>query len=144
MTTNAMQNFRHVVAPLRIFHGPESFDALPRELDRLGIRRAAIFCGASLARQGALLDRIRSAIGDRCAGIYSGVQAHSPLPAVIEAASELHRLGADAVIAVGGGSAIVTTRGATILLAERGTAHELCTSRDAAGDLRRLTSGYGW
>jgi alcohol dehydrogenase class IV len=131
-----MQNFRHIVAPLRIFHGPDSLDALPRELNRLGSRRAVIFCGASLARQASALDRIRSSMGDRCAGIYARVQAHSPLPAVMEAAIELQRLGADAVIAVGGGSAIVTARAASILLAERRNARELCTSRDEAGELR--------
>jgi alcohol dehydrogenase class IV len=39
------------------------------------------------------------------------------------------------VIAVGGGSAIVTARAASILLAEKGSAHELCTGRDANGKL---------
>lgn len=131
-----MQTFRHIVAPQRIFHGPDSLDALPRELDRLGSRGAVIFCGASLARQGSGLQRIRSVLGDRYAGIYARVQAHSPLPAVMEAAVELQRVGADAVIAVGGGSAIVTARAASILLAENVGAHELCTSRDAAGALR--------
>jgi alcohol dehydrogenase len=131
-----MQSFRHVVAPLRLFHGPDSLAMLPRELDRLGSRRAVIFCGASLARQGVALDGIRAAMGERCAGVYAQVQGHSPLPAVEAAAAELGRLGADAVIAVGGGSAVVTARAASILLAERGDARQLCTSRDEGGALR--------
>lgn len=52
------------------------------------------------------------------------------------AARELQRLQADAVIAVGGGSAIVTARAASILVAEQGDARSLCTARDAGGTLR--------
>jgi alcohol dehydrogenase len=131
-----MQSFRHIVPQLRLFHGTDSLAALPRELDRLGSRRAVIFCGSSLARQGTALDGIGAAMEDRCAGVYARVQAHSPLPAVEAAARELERLGADAVIAVGGGSAVVTARAASILLAERGDARQLCTSRDEGGALR--------
>ena len=131
-----MESFRHIVPPLRLFQGADSLAALPRELDRLGSRRAVIFCGASLARHGTALGGIQAAMGDRCAGVYAAVQAHSPLPAVEAAARELERLGADAVIAVGGGSAVVTARAASILLAERGDARQLCTSRDEGGALR--------
>ena len=69
-------------------------------------------------------------MGERCAGIFSGVRAHSPAPAVAEAAQRLRRLEADAVVAVGGGSAIVTARAASILLAENGDLRELCTAMD--------------
>ncbi len=44
-----MQSFRHIVPSLRLFHGTDSFAALPRELERLGSRRAVILCGASQA-----------------------------------------------------------------------------------------------
>src|SRR5690606_38946753 len=66
---------------------------------------------------------------------YAGVHAHSPLPAVQDAAAELARLQADAVIAVGGGSAMVTARAASILLAEQAPAHTLCTHTGADGRL---------
>jgi len=46
------------------------------------------------------------------------VQSNSPIPAVEEVARQLREFEADAVIAVGGGSAAVTARAATILLAE--------------------------
>lgn len=130
-----MQSFRHIAPPLRVFQGPNSLDSLPSELERLKSRRAVIFCGATLSRDAAIMDLVRSAMGDRCAGVYAGVRSKSPLPAVEEAAAELKRLGADAVVAVGGGSAIVTARAASILLAETGPAHDLCTRRDASGKL---------
>jgi alcohol dehydrogenase class IV len=130
-----MQDFRHIFPPLRIFNGADSLKQLGRELDRLDSRRAVICCGSSLAREASALELIRAEAGDRCAGVSAGVAAHSPLPNVEAAASELHRLQADAVIAVGGGSAVVTSRAASILLAEKGDARKLCTSRNASGEL---------
>lgn len=94
-----------------------------------------IVCGSSLARDGTA-GLVRDAIGERCAGVFAGVKAHSPLSAVETAAELLRDMHADAVVAVGGGSSIVTARAASILLAEQGDARELCTSRDASGSLR--------
>jgi alcohol dehydrogenase class IV len=131
-----MQSFQHVTPPLRLFQGADCLRSLPRELERLNSRRAVIVCGASLAREGGLLDLARSAMGERCAGVFGSVRAHSPAPAVIEAAQQLRRLEADAVVAVGGGSAIVTARAASILLAEEGDLASLSTTVDERGALR--------
>ena len=59
------------------------------------------------------------------------------MPSVEEGARLLERLGADGVVAVGGGSAVVSARASAILLAERKDVRELCTRRAADG---RLTS----
>jgi alcohol dehydrogenase class IV len=131
-----MRAFQHASPPLRVFQGPDSLRFLPRELDRLGSRRAVVMCGSSLARNDALLGQVLAAMADRCAGVLPGVKAHSPAPAVEDAARELRRLEADAVVAIGGGSAIVTARAASILLAERGGLASLATSVDADGRLR--------
>jgi alcohol dehydrogenase len=130
-----MLSFQYITPPLRLFHGPASLEHLGRELDRVKSKRAVIVCGSSLARQGALLDHVRSAMGDRCAGLVAQVRAHSPIPAVEAAAEALKRLQADAVVAVGGGSAIVTARAASILCAEGRDVRELCTTRDEKGGL---------
>ncbi len=135
MSTTNLASFRHLVPALRLFSGPDSLGMLGRELERIGSHRAVICCGASLAREGTA-ELVRAAMGERCAGIYPGVKAHSPLPAVEAAAAELKRLDVDCVIALGGGSAIVTARAASILLAEQGDARKLCTARDSNGTLR--------
>jgi len=131
----SMRSFQHLAAPLRLFHGADSLVQIGRELDRLKCKRAVIFCGATLSRQAALIDQVKAALGERCAGLYAGVRAHSPVPAVEEAARSLRELGADAVVAIGGGSAIVTARAASILLAENGSAQDLCTAMRADGTL---------
>src|ERR1700733_4878392 len=131
-----MRSFKHVSPPLRLFHGPDSLISLGRELERLGARRAMIFCGSSISRNATVLDVVRSALGDRYVGAFVGVCAHSPLPSVEAGTRELRRLDADAVVALGGGSAIVTARAASLLLTENGDARVLSTSQDKNGELR--------
>lgn len=131
-----MAVLRHLVPELRLFHGEGSLAALPGELARLGSTRAVVVCGASLARDAGALQLVQAALGERCAGVLACVRAHSPLDAVQAAADGLHALRADAVVAVGGGSAVVTARGASILLAEQADARQLCTQRGADGMLR--------
>jgi alcohol dehydrogenase class IV len=131
-----MRSFQHASPALRVFQGPDSLRFVGRELERLGSRRAVVMCGRSLSREGALLGQVLTVMADRCAGVFPGVRAHSPAPAVEEAARDLRRLEADAVVAIGGGSATVTARAATILLAEQGDLASLATSVDALGRLR--------
>lgn len=129
---------QHATPAFRTFCGDDALAALPRELARVGATRAVIFCGGSLVRRHPqALERVEAAIGDRLAGRFDGVREHSPLPSVEAGWNVLRDAGADAVIAVGGGSAIVTARAATILLAEAAEVRELCTRREADG---RLTS----
>ena len=128
---------QHTTAPFRTFCGADALVALPRELDRLGVRRVVVVCGASIRRHPSALERVESAAGDRLAGRFDGVRQHSPLPTVEAARRTLREAGADGVIAVGGGSAIVTARAATVLLAEDRDVRELCTRR---GDDGRLVS----
>jgi len=130
-----MRSYRHLVPELRLFYGPDSLQSLPRELERLNSRRAVIFCGNSLVQEEKALSLIQNALGEKHAGTLSLVQSHSPSNAVMKAAQELARLNADAIIAVGGGSAIVTARAASILLAEKRDPKQLCTSRDESGAL---------
>jgi alcohol dehydrogenase class IV len=84
-----MRPFRHLAPALRIFHGEDSLANLAGELDRADCRRAVIVCGASLSRTDGVIDIVRDAMGDRCAGVFTGVVAHSPVPAVEAAARAL-------------------------------------------------------
>lgn len=127
-----MQSFRHIVPALRLFSGVDSLKQLGPELERLDSQRAVVVCGASLAREQVLIRSVLSAAGGRCVAVCNGVVAHSPLPAVEAVARELAAQSADAVIALGGGSAVVTARAASILLAEQRDGRSLATARDPA------------
>jgi alcohol dehydrogenase len=129
-------SFQHITPPLRVFQGEDCLRFLGRELERLNSSRAVIMCGKSMMLETNMINIVQSAIGGRYAGIFSGVKAHSPKQSVIEAAQLLLELKADSVIAIGGGSAIVTARAASILLAEKGELESLSTVMDEKGVLR--------
>ena len=128
-----MRSFQHLETALRLFHGANALGALPVEIDRLKCSRAVVICGRSVAAQGGGLERIRDALGTRCAGVFDGVRRHSPVDTVEAAAALLQALNADAVVAAGGGSAIVTAHAAAIIAAEGKPAQELCTQRQPDG-----------
>jgi alcohol dehydrogenase class IV len=128
-------DLRHVTPAFRTFCGTGALRALPRELDRASASRAVIVCGPSLSRQPDTLSRLTDVLGDRLAGTFTGVRAHSPIPSVVAARDVLAAHNADAIVAVGGGSAVVTARAAAVLLAEQADIRELCTRREAGGRL---------
>ncbi|MGY6634570.1 MAG: iron-containing alcohol dehydrogenase [Alkalilacustris sp.] len=131
-----MKDFSHNAAPLRLHQGSAALHRLARDMDRAGVGRAVLVTGASLAAPGALAERVRAALGPRVVAIWDGVRPHSPLPTVLAAARALDGHRADAVVALGGGSAVVTARAAAIALAEGPDLRALATHRDAAGRLR--------
>jgi len=118
---------------LRLFSGADSLDSLVRELKRNGCRRAMIVCGRSVAASDAMAG-LRGALGSLLAGECASVRPNSPVSAVLGVAAELESRDADGVIAVGGGSAAVTARAASILVAEKRPPQALCTRRLDSGE----------
>jgi alcohol dehydrogenase class IV len=123
----ATGSFRHFAPASRIFYGEDCLTHLPAELTRIGARRAVVFCGRTLAQATPGLATIQAALGPLYAGVFAGVVEQTPLGPGAAGADALRDMQADAVIALGGGSAVVTARAATVLYGEGGTAHELCT-----------------
>ncbi len=119
--------FRYVAPAFRIFAGRDALAQLPRELRRLGAGRVLLVCAPSVAREGTLLKRIQGLLEGSVAAIFDGVRKESPLPAVEAGVDLARRVRPDAILAVGGGSTVVTARAITILLAEEKPAHELAT-----------------
>jgi alcohol dehydrogenase class IV len=137
-----LSQIQHATPAFRTFCGDNALAALPRETERLGCHRVALVGGPWLASHPAALGRIEAALGERLVARFDDVEEHSPVPTVEAAARLLTDSGADAVIALGGGSSIVTARAATILLAEGKNVRELCTRRGPDGRLvsPRLTA----
>ena len=116
--------------PKRVRFGRGSIRALPDLLADLGTSRAAVICGRSVAG-GEMLERVKSALGPHYAGVFAGVMAHTPFENVRQAASMVRSLRADAVITVGGGSAIDAGKGVVLLSAVDG-------SREDEPNIQRL------
>jgi alcohol dehydrogenase class IV len=136
-----MLSYQYLAPELRVFHGEDSLGALKRELERSGSRRAVVVCGRTIGRSDALV-ALRALLGSLLAGVTASAREHSPVSGVEEAARFLDEARADAVIAVGGGSAAVTARAAAIVLGEKKPLTELCTRRlpDGKFDSPRLTA----
>lgn len=119
-------SYRYSGSLARIFAGDDALAQLSGEVKRAGAARAFVICSGSIVKSG-LLGRVEGLLGGLCAGSFDRVQAESPLPPVLSAVGAARDAGADLIIALGGGSAVVTARATTILLAEEGDVHELCT-----------------
>ena len=123
----ATGDFRFVGYPIRVHAGPDAICKLVGEVDRLRLKRVLVVCGQSILTKTDLIDRVKGVLGERVAGVFSGGQTGSPVTSVLEGVAAAREVDADGIVSVGGGSAVVTARGITILLAENGTAQEICT-----------------
>jgi len=93
----------------RVVYGKPAGAAVLAEAERLGAKRVFVTTSKSVA-QSPLLADVVSALGNRHAGTYAGMTAHSPRPCVIEGARLAREAEADLVVSVGGGSAIDATK----------------------------------
>ena len=93
----------------RVVYGRAAGPALRAEAERLGAKRVFVTTTKSVGQSALLADVIKE-LGDRYAGVYAGITAHSPRPCVIEGAQLAREAKADLLVAVGGGSAIDATK----------------------------------
>ncbi|MEK7879008.1 MAG: iron-containing alcohol dehydrogenase, partial [candidate division NC10 bacterium] len=103
------QSFVHLPVD-RVTYGAGALADLPREVERLGKRRAFVITGNSIASKTGLLDRVVSLLGDRCAGTFAGSVQHVPKRTILEAAAGAREAQADCLVSLGGGSPIDTTK----------------------------------
>ena len=93
----------------RVVYGRPAGAAVRAEAERLGARRVFVTTTKSVAQSALLADVIKE-LGDRYAGVYAGITAHSPRPCVVEGAQRAREARADLIVTVGGGSAIDATK----------------------------------
>jgi maleylacetate reductase len=92
--------FEYEVLPARIVFGPGASDRVAGEVDRLGAGCALVV--ASERRASGLQQRL----GPRCAGTFTAVVQHVPVETAAAARQLAGQLGADCLVACGGGSAV--------------------------------------
>jgi maleylacetate reductase len=84
----------------RVVFGPGTLARLPEELDALGAARVLLLASERHAAA------VRSVVGDRVAGHFAAVVQHVPEVAAADARALADDVRPDALLAVGGGSAI--------------------------------------
>ena len=116
------------LAPSQRFHvGAGAISQIYGEAKRVGAQRAFIIASNTLSRTGDLVDKVRDALGDLYVGVFDGAKRESPLPAVMAGVDAVKAANPDVIVAVGGGSAIVTARAITIIVGEGKSVEEMYT-----------------
>src|SRR5437016_3927342 len=79
---------------------------LDGELQRLGVDRAFVVTTRSVAANSALFGALRTQLGPRFVGSFSGISQHAPASTVAAAVAEARSVRPDVLISFGGGSPI--------------------------------------
>jgi maleylacetate reductase len=87
-----------------VVFGHPAAGAILAQMDRVGSNRAFLMVSGTLNRQTDEIQKIRQALGARCAGVFDAMPAHTPREAVIAAANAARDVKADLIVTVGGGS----------------------------------------
>ncbi len=70
-----------------VFGRPAS-EAIVEQLNRLGAKRAFLMVSGTLNRETDVIENIRRAMGQRCAGTFDAMPPHTPRTAVIAASEQ--------------------------------------------------------
>ena len=103
----------------QVIYGKPFAAAAAAEVERLGARAVFLMVGGTLSRETDVLTQFRDALGNRVAGVWTRMGAHSPREDVIAAAAAARAAKADLIVTLGGGS---VTDGAKMV--------ELCLAAD--------------
>jgi alcohol dehydrogenase len=88
--------------PSRVVFGRDRVSGLGQELRQLGSRKVLLLSGRSVAEKTDAVRRVKSALGDACVGVYSGLTQRAPLATAV-AATRLALDGeVDTLVGVGG------------------------------------------
>ena len=124
------------VWPKRMILGEGSMSALGALLEDLGASRALVLCGKTVA-SGSLLEQTRAALAERFCGVFDQVGAHTPITMVEDALAMVRATQADAVVTVGGGSAIDAGKGVKLVSMTAGSLDPYFVRYGDHGEMRQ-------
>jgi len=96
-------SFVYAPLPARVVFGTGSLAQLRQELSELAVKRALVVC---TPEQTALADEVARRLGDQFAGIFPKAVMHVPVEVARQASDYARSIGADCIVAAGGGSTI--------------------------------------
>ena len=94
------------IGPARVTHGAGCARTLPGVAGELGAQRVVVVTGPTIADATNLLWYVEQLLGPLHTGSYTGVTPHTPEETVAEALDLVRAAEADALVSLGGGSAI--------------------------------------
>jgi alcohol dehydrogenase class IV len=99
----ADERFLYTGLPSRVLFGAGTLASVRGEAERLAMSRALVLTTPPQIDHGR---HVAALLGDRAAGVFNGAVMHTPIEVTREALAAVRQLGADGVVAIGGGSTI--------------------------------------
>jgi maleylacetate reductase len=96
-------SFVFTAQPSRVVFGSGSMGRLAEEIKALGAKKALVLCTPEQRKQAKLVVDI---LGPLSGGVYDGALMHVPIESARKAREYSRNLGADCIVAIGGGSTI--------------------------------------
>jgi len=103
----------------RVIFGKAAAEAVLETADKLARRRIFIVASKTLSRKTDVIPRIRTALGDRCVGLFDDCVEHVPRSSVLRLAEAVKGSAPDLVVTVGGGTPVDTVKVMLVCLSER-------------------------
>jgi len=104
----------------KIIFGPDTAKDVGMEVDSLGCSRALIVTDSYISSKTDLAERVKTALGKFCAGVFDGCEPDSGVHIVDKGTEMGRKVKADCLVSVGGGSSIDTAKGMAICLKKGG------------------------
>ncbi|MFD1564008.1 iron-containing alcohol dehydrogenase family protein [Haloarchaeobius amylolyticus] len=98
--------FRFDYDPATISFGAGCVDDLAADLERRGLERALLVCGSTVGSTPAVIDPVRTGLGDRLAGVFDETTPKKRLATALEGRERLREVDADVIVSLGGGSSL--------------------------------------
>jgi maleylacetate reductase len=87
-----------------VIYGRPFAEAVKEQVEQSGATAVFLLASGTLARETGLVGQLRDALGNRLAGVYARIGAHTPRTDVFDAANAARAAGADLLLTLGGGS----------------------------------------
>jgi maleylacetate reductase len=100
----------------RVIFGNPAAASIVAESERLAAKRVFVLSGQTLSRRTGEVAKVKAALGERFAGVFDHMPAHSPRDAVVACANAAREAGCDLLVTIGGGSVTDGGKAVTICL----------------------------
>ena len=116
-----------------IVSGRGSTADLATEVAACDAERALVVTGRTVGSTDAVMDPVREGLGDRLAGVFAETTPEKRLATAVEGLREMEAAGADALVAVGGGSSLDTAKAIATLAATDDSPEEMAAEFESGG-----------